>query len=111
MPAKRVVCKWTRKKKGGQALPTQHPRVQVPKDPELIDALRVAESHFPPDLPVSQQIRQLAILGSKTLAGTEDDAELRERLERLAESFDDPAALGLDWGSLREGKRCAWPLA
>lgn len=33
----------------------------------------------------------------------------RALLDSLAKGFDEPAATGVDWDVLREGKRLAWP--
>ncbi|MGI8593820.1 MAG: hypothetical protein ACR2ML_05545 [Solirubrobacteraceae bacterium] len=91
-------------------MPTRHPRIQVTEDPELARALRAAAPHLPAGLSRSRQVRELAIAGARHLAGTPHTArERRALLERLAESFDDPASAGIDWDALRD-KRHAWPI-
>ncbi|MEX1141409.1 MAG: hypothetical protein WD993_10305 [Thermoleophilaceae bacterium] len=91
-------------------MPTRHHRIQVTEDPDLTSALRTAAPHLPAGLPRSQQVRELAIVGAQSLAGApRGEPERRELLEALAETFDEPAAAGIDWDSMRESKRLAWP--
>lgn len=92
-------------------MPTKRPRVQVMKDRELAIALREAEPHLDCGMPVSQQIRELAIIGSRHLTEQEeqlDDAEVQRRLEKLAAMFENPESSGYDWEGLRDGKADAW---
>lgn len=106
MDAAVVVHQWY-----SRDMPTKHPRVQVTKDRELAIALREAEPHLEKGMPVSQQIRELAIIGSRHLAEQEeqlDDAEVQRRLEKLIAMFDDPENAGLDWDLLKEVKSIAW---
>lgn len=106
MDASVVVHRWY-----SQDMPTKHPRVQVTKDRELAIALREAEQHLEKGMPVSQQIRELAIIGSRHLAEQEeqlDDAEIQRRLEKLAAMFENPESSGYDWKGLRDGKADAW---
>lgn len=87
----------------------RHPRIQVTEDPELARALRSAAPHLPPGLARSRQVRDLAIAGARHLAGApQTERERRALLERLAESFDEPATAEVDWDALRGGKRHAW---
>ena len=91
-------------------MPTRHQRIQVTEDPELTSALRTAAPHLPSGLPRSQQIRELAIVGAQSLASApRSEPERRALLDSLAETFDDPAAAGIDWDVLRESKQRAWP--
>jgi len=90
-------------------MPKKHPRVQVTKDPELNKALREAAPRLKPGVSVSQQIRELAIIGSQNVPDPPlDDAETQRRLEKLARMFDDPESAGLDWDALRDRKAHAW---
>jgi hypothetical protein len=90
---------------------TRHRRIQVTEDPALNAALRIAATHFPSDLPRSQQVRELAIAGARQLAATpESEARRRQLLEQLAGTFGEPEKAGIDWDLLREGKDRAWPL-
>lgn len=92
-------------------MPTQHPRIQVTEDRELAAALRAAAPHLPAGLPRSRQVRELAIAGARHLSGELVDEDRRQDLlERLAKSFDEPEAAGVDWDLLREGKGRAWPV-
>jgi hypothetical protein len=91
-------------------MPTRHHRIQVTEDPELATALLDAAPHLPPGLPRAKQVRDLAIVGARSLAGApRSEVERRMLLEELAGSFDEPAAAGVDWDSLRESKHLAWP--
>lgn len=91
-------------------MPTRHQRIQVTEDPELATALRTAAPYLPTGLARSQQVRELAIVGARSLAGaSRNESERRELLEALAETFDDPAAAAIDWDVLRESKQIAWP--
>jgi len=82
----------------------------VTKDPELARALRSAAPFLSGGLSRAGQVRALAITGARQLAesnaGGADQAAL---LRRLADRFRDPAGAGIDWDSLRDGKRRAWP--
>ena len=92
-----------------ERVPTRHHRIQVTEDPELTSALRTAAPHLPTGLPRSQQVRELAIVGAQSLAGApRSEPERRALLDSLAETFDDPAAAGVDWDVLRESKQLAW---
>lgn len=91
-------------------MPTHNPRVQVTEDRELTAALRAAAPHLPSGLPRSRQVRELAIAGARYLSGAPLDESRRQGLlEELAQSFDEPAAAGVDWDLLRDGKDRAWP--
>jgi hypothetical protein len=93
-----------------ERVPTRHHRIQVTEDPELTSALRTAAPHLPSGLPRSQQIRELAIVGAQSLAGApRSEPERHALLNSLAETFDEPAAAGVDWDVLRESKQLAWP--
>lgn len=92
-----------------ESVPTRHRRIQVTEDPELADALRDAAPHLPDGLSRAGQVRELAIAGSRHLAGAPPmNDERRALLERLAASFEDPDNAGIDWDALRDGKRRAW---
>ncbi|MHB8243389.1 MAG: hypothetical protein ACYDHN_15540 [Solirubrobacteraceae bacterium] len=91
---------------------TSHPRIQVTEDPELTRALSSAAPHLPPGLPRSQQVRELAIVGARSLTErpAHSEAERQALLERLVGRFMEPEAAGIDWDLLRDGKLGAWPL-
>lgn len=90
---------------------TSHPRIQVTEDPELKQALRSAAPHLSPGLPRSQQVRELAILGARHLAGESTSEERRQELiGDLVSYFEHPETAPWDWEELREGKRRAWPV-
>ena len=92
-------------------MPTRLRRIQVTEDPELTRALRSAAPHLPAGLSRSRQVRDLAIAGARQLAGVpETEDKRRALLERLAIRFERPDTAGIDWDSLREGKRRAWPV-
>ncbi|MGN6258770.1 MAG: hypothetical protein ACTHN3_13660 [Solirubrobacterales bacterium] len=78
-------------------------------DPELDKALRDAAPRLKPGMSVSQQIRELAIIGSQNVPDPPpDEAEMQRGLEGLVELFHDPEKGGLDWDLLRDGKADAW---
>jgi hypothetical protein len=90
-------------------MPTRHTRIQVTEDPELARALRAAAPHLPAGLSRSRQVRDLAIMGARHLAGApRTKAERRALLERLAAGFDAPGSTAVDWDVLRECKTHAW---
>jgi hypothetical protein len=92
-------------------VPTRHHRIQVTEDRELTAALHAAAPHLPADLPRSQQVRELAIVGARHLSGAPvDEGRRREQLEKLADHFRKPETAPWDWDYLRESKRHAWPL-
>jgi hypothetical protein len=100
-----VVLRWYT-----NAIPTNHPRIQVTEDRELGAALRSAAPYLPAGLPRSRQVRDLAIAGARHLSGeAADDGKRQALLEKLAQSFDEPETAGVDWDLLREGKSRAWP--
>lgn len=91
-------------------MPTRHPRIQVTEDSELAGALRDAVPHLPAGLSRSAQVRALAITGARHLTGSQrSELERQALLARLAARFEEPAAAGIDWDALRDGKRHAWP--
>jgi hypothetical protein len=91
-------------------VPTDLRRIQVTESRELAAALLAAAPFLPADLPLSQQVRELAVVGARHLSGEPaDDGERQQLLEQLARGFDEPEAAGIDWELLREGKRSAWP--
>jgi hypothetical protein len=86
-------------------MPDRHPRIKVTKDPELEEALRRAAPYLKPGMPISQQIRELAIIGSQEFPDPDpplDDAEVQRRLEQLAAMFENPETALWDWDMLRE---------
>jgi hypothetical protein len=90
-------------------MPTRHPRIQVTEDPELTGALRNAAPHLPRGLSRSRQVRELAIAGSRHLAGApRSEVERRDLIEALAASFESPETMGIDLDVMRD-KRNAWP--
>lgn len=91
-------------------MPTTHRRIQVTEDPELARALRTAAPFLPGGLSRAGQVRELALAGASRLTerGVEDP-DRQAALRRLADGFRDPARAGVDWNTLRQGKRRAWP--
>jgi hypothetical protein len=56
-------------------------------------------------------VRELALAGARHLTESQaGEAERREVLERLAETFMKPETAGIDWDLLRDSKLRAWPL-
>lgn len=91
-------------------MPTQHHRIQVTETRELSAALKVAAPHLPADLPRSQQVRELAIVGARHLAAAPpEESRRKELLEGLADHFKEPETAPWDWEALRDGKHLAWP--
>lgn len=91
-------------------MPTSHRRIQVTEDPELARALRSAAPFLAPGLSRASQVRELALTGARQLAEREQvGADRNAQLRRLADRFREPASAGIDWETLREGKRRAWP--
>lgn len=85
-------------------MPDRHPHIKVTQDPELEEALRRAAPYLKPGMSVSQQIRELAIIGSQGFPDPDsplDDAEVQRRLKELAAMFKDPETALWDWDVLR----------
>ncbi|HEX5526802.1 MAG TPA: hypothetical protein VFX44_06340 [Solirubrobacterales bacterium] len=90
-------------------MPDRHPHIKVTQDPELEEALRKAAPYLKPGMSVSQQTRELALIGSHNFSDVPpDDAEVQRHLEKLAARFENPESTNYDWEGLREGKADAW---
>jgi hypothetical protein len=85
-------------------VPSRHPRVQVPVDPEVADAIERGRRVIGRELPASQVLRTLALRGADAIE-TEVDAEVaaREFLVSVARGTS-----GLDLDSLRTVRERAW---
>jgi hypothetical protein len=84
-------------------MPRKHPHVKVTEDPQLAEALRAAAPYLRPGMSISQQIRELALIGAASLPkAPPDDQEARRRLDELADMFQNPETAFWDWDALRE---------
>ena len=56
-------------------------------------------------------LSRVPLLHAAAVGGWQFISETGQRalLDSLAETFDDPAAAGIDWDVLRESKQLAWP--
>lgn len=83
---------------------SRHPRIQVPVDPEVAEAIARGRQAVGGDAPASQVLRALALRGAKAL---EADGEA----ERAARDFVASVAQGtsgLDLDRLRTARDRAW---
>lgn len=83
---------------------SRHPRVQVPVDPEVADAIERGRRIVGPDAPVSQVLRALALRGA---AAMESDAEGEAAARAFLVSVSDGTS-GLDLEGLRTVRDHAW---
>jgi hypothetical protein len=83
---------------------SRHPRIQVPRDPDLDRAIARGRGVLGPGVPSSQIVRALALRGAQALDG-DNEAENRARdfLIGAAEGNS-----GLDLGGLRDVRDRAW---
>lgn len=83
---------------------SRHPRVQVPVDPQVADAIACGRRVVGDDAPASQVLRRLALRGAEALAADADaDLAAREFLASVAEGTS-----GLDLDGLRTARDRAW---
>jgi hypothetical protein len=83
---------------------SRHPRIQVPRDPELEAALRRGRQLVGPAAPASQVVRALALRGAAAL---EDDRRAAERTRSFLVGVADGSS-GLDLHALRSVRDRAW---
>lgn len=83
---------------------SRHPRIQVPRDPELQRAITRGREVAGPGAPASQVVRALALRGAAAL---ETDREARRRAEKFAISVAEGTS-GLDLERLRTARDRAW---
>ena len=82
----------------------RHPRIQVPRDPELDRAIARARMTLGPDVAASQVVRELALRGLESLvADAESRAAGRAFLVSVA-----AGESGLDLAGLRAVRDRAW---
>lgn len=86
------------------AVPTRHPRIQVPRDPQLDRAIARGRALMGPDVPASQVVHDLALRGLEAAeADALQRAEGREFLVSVA-----AGSSGLDLEALRTVRDRAW---
>ncbi|HWX46368.1 MAG TPA: hypothetical protein VNY52_13750 [Solirubrobacteraceae bacterium] len=83
---------------------SRHPRIQVPRDPDLDRAITRARGVFGPRTPSSQVVHALAVRGAATL---EQDRQAEERARDFLLSVADGNS-GLDLERLRGARDRAW---
>jgi hypothetical protein len=83
---------------------SRHPRVQVPVDPEVAEAIERGRRVVGRDAPASQVLRALALRGADAIEADADaEAAAREFLVSVARGTS-----GLDLHSLRTVRERAW---
>lgn len=85
-------------------VPSRHPRIQVPRDPELDRAIARGRALLGPGTPASQVVRVLALRGLETV---EADAASRDAGREFLISVADGTS-GLDLFGLRTVRDRAW---
>jgi hypothetical protein len=83
---------------------SRHPRVQVPVDPEVANAIERGRRVVGADAPVSQVLRALALRGA---AAMDADADAEEAARAFLLSVADGTS-GLDLEGLRTVRDRAW---
>jgi len=83
---------------------SRHPRVQVPRDPELERAIGRARAAMGASTPTSQVVHELALRGAEAV---ESDRAVAKRAVDFAIEVADGAS-GLDLESLRTARERAW---
>ncbi len=83
---------------------TRHPRIQVPRDPELDGAIARGRGVFGPGIPSSQIVHALAVRGAAAL-DRDRQAEDRAR-DFLIDAAEGTS--GLDLEGLRDVRERAW---
>ncbi len=85
-------------------MPSRHPRIQVPNDPELQRAISRARDFVAPRAAESQIVRALALRGAEALESDEEESrQARKFLVEVAEGTS-----GLDLDGLRTARERAW---
>jgi hypothetical protein len=83
---------------------SRYSRIQVPRDPELQEAIAAGRDHVGPGAPASQVVRALALRGAAALRDDEDAARRSaDFLVAVAEGRS-----GLDLEVLRTARERAW---
>ena len=85
-------------------MPTRHPRIQVPRDPDLDRAIARGRALLGPGTPSSQVVHALAVRGATAL---EQDRQAEEQAREFLLTVADGAS-GLDLESLRSVRDRAW---
>jgi len=83
---------------------SRHPRIQVPRDPDLAAAIERGRQLVGPGAPTSQVVRALALRGAAAL---EDDQGAAERARRFLHDVADGRS-ELDPDALRSVRDRAW---
>jgi hypothetical protein len=83
---------------------SRHPRIQVPRDPELDAAIRRGRKIVGAREPASQIVRALALRGAAAL---EEDREAADRARDFLIAVAEGSA-GLDLERLRTARERAW---
>jgi hypothetical protein len=83
---------------------SRHPRIQVPRDPELDRAITRARGILGPRAPSSQVVHALAVRGAAAL---EQDQAAEERAREFLISVAEETS-GLDLGRLRSVRDRTW---
>jgi len=85
-------------------MPSRHPRIQVPNDPELRRAISRAREFVAPRAAESQIVHALALRGAEALESDEqENRQARKFLVEVAEGTS-----GLDLDGLRTARERAW---
>lgn len=87
-----------------RAVSSRHPRIQVPRDPELKQAIDRGRQLVGVNAPASQVVRALALRGAEALS-EEHEAERRAQ-EFMASAAEGNS--GIDLESLRTVRHRAW---
>ncbi len=83
---------------------TRHPRIQVPRDPELDRAIARGRGVLGPGAPSSKIVHALAVRGAAAL---DQDREARDRARDFLIGAAEGSS-GLDLGKLRDVRDRAW---
>jgi hypothetical protein len=86
------------------SIASRHPRIQVPRDPELDRAIRRARGLLGAEAPSSQVVHTLAVRGAAAL---EQDREAQEHARAFLISVAEGSS-GLDLQRLRSVRDRAW---
>lgn len=85
-------------------LPSRHSRIQVPRDPELQEAIARGRDQVGRDAPASQVVRALALRGAAALR--DDECAARRAADFLVAAAEGRS--GLDLEGLRTARDRAW---
>jgi hypothetical protein len=83
---------------------TRHPRVQVPRDPDLERAIKRGRAALGASTPISRVVRELALRGAEAL---DEDQAAEQRAVEFALSVAEGTS-GLNLESLRGVRERAW---